>query len=156
MWKAKQQFESASAVTVDRMAESFARRKIRFAYLQGHQKKRALDSLDPPNRNPVSTVQENYGNAHSTSMQQKEAPKLSDFQGTRDAEDQKTLFSATFHTTYDLLPESKKKERAESVRSIALQHPGFPPPPETKDGRFQCRYCILEFRETEAVPIRWK
>jgi hypothetical protein len=141
---------------VDRIAESFARRRIRFAYLQEHQKKRTVDSLDPPKRNSVSMVQDNHSNAHDTNMQQKEVAKPSDPKGTGHAGDQQTLFSETVHTTYELLPEPKKKERAESVRSITLRHPGFPPPPETRNGRFRCPYCILEFRDTEAVPSCWK
>jgi hypothetical protein len=155
-WKAKQQFESASPVTVDRIAESFARRRIRFAYLQKHQKKRAVDAAETSNPNPGPLVEENGDKAQNPSIQPREAAKQSDFRGTRHAQDQQTLLSATVDTKLDLLPEPKRTERAESVRSIALRHPGFPPPPQTKDGRFQCPYCILDFRDVEAAPDRWK
>jgi hypothetical protein len=137
MWKAKQQFESASAITVDRMAESFARRRTLFAHLQEHQKKRDVDVYETPNRNPVPLVEESYDNTQIPSVRPREPAKQSDLQGIRHAQDQQTLFSATVDTKFDLLPKPEKKERAESVRSITLRHPGFPPPPQTKDGRFQ-------------------
>ena len=155
-WKAKQQFESASAVTVDRIAESFARRRIRFAYLREHQKKRAVDASETHIRNPGPLMEENGDKAQDPSIQPKEAAKPSDLRVREHAQDQQTLLSATVDTKFELPSEPKRTERAESVRSIALRHPGFPPPPQTKDGRFQCPYCILDFRDVEAAPDRWK
>ncbi|KAL6695705.1 hypothetical protein J3F84DRAFT_408721 [Trichoderma pleuroticola] len=72
-------------------------------------------------------------------------------------QDQHTIYSATVNTKLDMQPQAKRQERAESVASVALRHPGFPPPPQVCDetNSFQCPYCRLEFRACEAGRDRW-
>ncbi|KAF6788995.1 Kinesin light chain 5 [Colletotrichum sojae] len=51
--KAKDQFPNASENFRERIAESFARRRIRFEYLEKHQKKRDIDVVIPSRRKGV-------------------------------------------------------------------------------------------------------
>ncbi|KAF1850331.1 uncharacterized protein K460DRAFT_272656, partial [Cucurbitaria berberidis CBS 394.84] len=156
LWKANEEFKLASKIMKERIAESFARRRIRFEYLKEHQKKRAVDMISSPDNNSVPPPQGcSRDNVETTVEQKKEGPKKPIVSGATLPQDQRTLFSATVNTKYDLSTEGKKKARAESVRSIALRHPGFPPPPRTQNGRFQCPYCLLEFRDREAEKGRW-
>jgi hypothetical protein len=155
-WKAKDQFGTASETVRERMAESFARRRIRFEYLKEHQKKRAIDMRNPIEHHLVTESRTSVEPNEASLTQTQGIPKNENVPSPNYAHDQRTLFSATVNTTYELPPEPRTRERAESVRSIALRHPSFPPPPQVKDGRFQCPYCLLEFRETEAAPDRWR
>ncbi|KAJ4376386.1 hypothetical protein N0V83_001669 [Neocucurbitaria cava] len=148
IWKANDQFKAAPQIVKERMAESFARRRIRFEYIREHQKKRAKNGSAPP-------LKSNDGDTEAPIEQKKVVPIRSDNLVTTHPHDQRTLFSETVNTRYDLPPERRKKPRAESVRSIALRHPGFLPPPQIQGGKFQCPYCLLEFREREAENSRW-
>ncbi|KAF1829668.1 hypothetical protein BDW02DRAFT_560658, partial [Decorospora gaudefroyi] len=155
MWKAQEEFKSASATIKERMAESFARRRSRFAYLREHQKKRAIDTTNLPVSSSVLLAQKDDDDEVTTVAPKKAAAKQSNVIAASFPQDQRTLFSATIATKFDLSSGPQTKERAESVRSIALRHPGFPPPPQTRNGRFQCPYCMLDFRDAEAAPGRW-
>lgn len=157
MWKINETFKSASNKIKERTAESFARRRIHFEYLKEHQKKRAVDTFDlmdasatpkPPPDDISDTV---------SLLQKKTGQKRVNTLGTPCPKDQKTIFSATVNTEYDFPRQQRKKDRAESVRSVALNIAGFPPQPQTKDGKFQCPYCLLEFRAREAEEKgRWR
>ena len=156
LWKANDTFKNATEEIRDRSAESFARRRIRFEYLREHQrKKRAIDASHPHmvQQKPqlgLSTVQtpRNIDSTEQTTvMNSASAPYPEDLQ---------TIYSATVHTRLDFRPEPKRKERAESVKSIALANTAMPPPPDVKDGMFQCPYCLLEFRAREAEKSRWR
>lgn len=155
-WKANQQFKLASEVIKNRMAESFARRRIRFEYLKEHQKKRSIGILSLPNKIPAPLVQNNTTVDLVPILQTEEGSKMPIKTSAMYSSDQQTLFSATVNTQYNLPPEPKKKERAESVKSIALPQTGFPPPPQIRLGKFQCPYCILEYRDSEAEIGRWR
>ncbi|CAO2658332.1 Nn.00g060550.m01.CDS01 [Neocucurbitaria sp. VM-36] len=155
MWKANNHFKSAPQIVKERMAESFARRRIRFEYLKEHQRKRAVDLPILPEDGSAAPPEATTSHTDTLAVQKKETPKKLNISGVAYPQYQRTLFSETVNTRYDLPPERKREARAESVRSIALKHPEFPPPPQIVDGRFQCPYCLLEFRDREAEPGRW-
>ncbi|KAL7919843.1 hypothetical protein ACQKWADRAFT_300213 [Trichoderma austrokoningii] len=152
---AKSYFPSASEAFRQRLGESFARRRIRFEYLAEHQKKRAINmvvhkpqpslakaptgSIDPDKPTHVPKTHEANADAFSQ----------------RVSHDQYTVYSATVNTKLDMQPQPRRQERAESVASVALRHPGFPPPPRLYGDSFQCPYCRLEFRANEAGKERW-
>ncbi|PVH69881.1 hypothetical protein DL98DRAFT_438106, partial [Cadophora sp. DSE1049] len=147
---AKMQFPSASEAFRERMAESFARRRIRFEYLEKHQKKRAV------NRD----VQEEQGLPPEdgdglAQLQKQEPPKRPNIPVRRRLPDQRTIYSATENTKLEMRPQPRRQKRAESVASVALRHPGFPPRPRSSGASFQCPYCRLEFRAREADEGRW-
>ena len=156
LFKANEQFHLASEAIKERTAESFARRRIRFEYLKEHQKKRAIN-IQPPAKEAVAplpqtqSIVEEVKSPLSTNL-----PKIPTQSGPIVMQDQRTVFSATVFTQYNLAPESAQTARAESVQSVALPHVGFPPPPVTQHGRFQCPYCLLEFPDIEARKDRWK
>ncbi|KAF1966497.1 ankyrin [Bimuria novae-zelandiae CBS 107.79] len=147
--------ELAGAQHRQRIAESFARRRIRFEYLIEHQKKRSLE---------VSTAADtDLGPVHVTHSKEDEVPTEKEQRKPQQPQLNEvprpsavpTLLLATVNTKYDFTAQPKKKERAESVQSVALRHPGFPPPPKVTGGRFQCLYCLLEFGAREAEKRPW-
>lgn len=156
--KAKVQFPLASDVLLHRMAESFARRRIRFDYLREHQRKRALEL---PKENPKPTVAQQPESAprsnfsRAPTVKETEAPKTSIRFIEQRPKDQQTAYSATERTKLER-PVERRQERAESVVSIALRHPGFPQPPKITGPSFQCPYCRLDFRAAEAEKARWR
>ncbi|CZR68612.1 uncharacterized protein PAC_18511 [Phialocephala subalpina] len=148
---AKMQFPSASEAFRERMAESFARRRIRFEYLEKHQKKRAVDRdvQDEQGLPPEG------GDGLAQLLQKQEPPKRLNIPVRRLLQDQRTIYSATENTKLEMRPLPRREERVESVASIALRHPGFPPRPRSSGASFQCPYCRLEFRAREADEDRW-
>lgn len=154
-WKANEEFKLASDTIRPRIAESFARRRIRFEYLKEHQKKRAVDTGMQEQDSPPEP-QLKGGDGLTPVVRKQEAPKRANVPVRRRLQDQHTIYSATENTKLDLRPEPRRQERAESVASVALRHPGFPPPPKTSGGSFQCPYCRLEFRAREAERDRWR
>ncbi|KAH0422826.1 ankyrin repeat protein [Colletotrichum camelliae] len=155
--KAKSQFPSASDVLCHRMAESFVRRRIRFDYLKEHQKKRAVQvsrvqTRPPVSRQPKSTLVGNLPRVPTA--KEEEAPKGPNRRTEQQPKDQQTIYSATERTKLES-PVQRRQERAESVVSIALRHPGFPPPPKITGHSFHCPYCRLDFRAVEGGKARW-
>ncbi|KAK4063855.1 hypothetical protein Trihar35433_8563 [Trichoderma harzianum] len=154
---AKSYFPSASEAFRQRIGESFARRRIRFEYLAEHQKKRAVIAAAthqpqyPPAKVP-SKSKDAEGLTHVP-----KSLETAHLSNQRDPQDEHTIYSATVDTKLDMQPQPKRQERAESVASVALRHPGFPPPPQVCDetDSFQCPYCRLEFRACEAGRDRW-
>ncbi|KAH7397169.1 hypothetical protein BKA66DRAFT_605750 [Pyrenochaeta sp. MPI-SDFR-AT-0127] len=155
IWKANEQFKLASEIFKSRMAESFARRRIRFEYLKEHQQKRAIDMMTVPNNDLEPPRPNTDANVAPVSQTPEEGERHHE-PGKHFQQDQQTLFSATVNTQYNLPPEPKKKERVESVKSIVIPHTGFPRPPKIHFGKFQCPYCFLEYRDTEAEMVRWR
>ncbi|KAN0082027.1 hypothetical protein V8E54_003325 [Elaphomyces granulatus] len=152
-WKANEEFKLASDTIRQRFAESFARRRIRFEYLKEHQKKRAVDTgVQEQNSPPEPQLKGGGGSASLVKKQ--EAQKRANTVRRR-LQDPHTICSATENTKLDRRPEPSWRERAESVASVELRHPGFPPPPKTCGGSFQCPFCRLEFRAREAESDRW-
>ncbi|KAH8698203.1 hypothetical protein GQ44DRAFT_85149 [Phaeosphaeriaceae sp. PMI808] len=156
IWKVNETFELATEKIKGRTAESFARRRIRFEYLKEHQKKRALQkpSLKPHMTRTLDILPDEEDIQGSPALN-KTAPRARNIASAPYPEDQQTLLSATVNTKFDFRPELKMKERAESVRSVALRNAGFPPPPRTQDGSFLCPYCRLEFSAREVEKTRW-
>ena len=151
-WKANEEFKLASDTIRQRIAESFARRRIRFEYLKEHQKKRAVGTgMQEQNSRPEPQLK------GGGLVRTQEAQKRENVPIRWHFKDQHTIYSATENTKLDLHHEPRRQEeRAESVASVALRNPGFPPPPKTYGGSFQCPYCRLEFRAREAERDRWR
>lgn len=152
--KANDEFNLASNKIKERIAESFARRRVRFEYLERHQKKRAAVIVAPK---PLALApQLAPGEGSNVPTQKPVLPeKPSNIPMRRVLQDQRTIYSATENTKLVMRPGLKLFERAESVASVALRHTGFPPPPRVTGGVFQCPYCRLEFRAREAEKARW-
>ncbi|PON25383.1 hypothetical protein TGAM01_v205677 [Trichoderma gamsii] len=151
---AKSYFPSASETFRQRIGESFARRRIRFDYLAEHQKKRAVGAtVHQPQPSPVKVPSAKGTDepAHVFNTKEDDADAFSQ----RVSHDQYTVYSATVNTKLDIQPQPRHQERAESVASVALRHPGFPPPPKLCGDSFQCPYCRLDFRAHEAGKERW-
>lgn len=147
--KADDEFKLASDTIKQRIAESFARRRIRFEYLKVHQKKRAVDTGSVLGGTLAPKPRLEIDDGLTPLAKEKETAK-------RDHHlDQPTIYSATENTKLDLHPEPGQQERVESVASVALRHHEFPPPPNASGGSFQCPYCRLEFRALEAEKNRW-
>lgn len=156
VWKAKEQFKTASEPFQQRIGESFARRRIRFEYLAKHQRKRAVDVVVVTKPTVVEMATDDNNNTESLGHKKPRIPGVNNGPLMRTNRDQKTILSATIATKFDTFPEPIRQEKAESVKSIALRHHGFPPAPQTLDGRFQCPYCFLDFRDSEAEKARWR
>ncbi|KAH8680260.1 hypothetical protein BGZ61DRAFT_551033 [Ilyonectria robusta] len=153
--KVNDEFKLASDTIKSRIADSFARRRIRFEYLERHQKKRAAVIL-APKQNPVLTRTVQPVQTQNSVIGMPELPQVNlKLPLRRLTMDQRTIYSATENTKLVMRPGPKPQERAESVASVALRHTGFPPPPKVTNGIFQCPYCRLEFRAREAEKSRW-
>ncbi|KAF3074221.1 SNF1 protein kinase subunit beta-3 [Trichoderma lentiforme] len=152
----KTYFPSASEAFRQRIGESFARRRIRFEYLVEHQKKRvvnAVATLPQPSPSTVpSQSKDPDGLTHLSKPQE-----TANYSSQHVPQDQHTIYSATVNTKLDMQPQARRQERADSVASVALRRPDFPPPPQLCDkaNSFQCPYCRLEFRACEARSDRW-
>ncbi|KAH7007100.1 hypothetical protein EDB80DRAFT_718218 [Ilyonectria destructans] len=153
--KANDEFKLASDTIKSRIADSFARRRIRFEYLERHQKKRAAVII-APKQNPVLTRNLQPAQTRNSVVGMPEVPQVSLKMPLRRLTiDRRTIYSATENTKLVMRPGPNPQERAESVTSVALRHTGFPPPPKVTNGIFQCPYCRLEFRAREAEKSRW-
>lgn len=156
---AKVHFRAASEAFQERMADSLARRRVRFDYLEKHQRKRAYHS---PNQQPglveaskpVAALQGEY--AETPSIRNQEAAIISSPPSGRLPQDKNTVYSATVNTKLEVGSVVRQQRRAESVISIASEHPDFPPPPKIAGTGFCCPYCRLDFRAFEAKGDRWK
>jgi hypothetical protein len=157
MWKATDTFAKASDEIKSRMAESFARRRMRFEYMKEHQrKKRVVDASNLRDTNSIYPQLDLGNGPNAQKFDSQEQAPVPNNSSAPYPEDLQTIFSATVHTRLDFRPEPKKKERAESVRSIALVNTGIPPPPQTHNDRFQCPYCLIEFHAREAEKSYWR
>ncbi|KAK1853545.1 tol-like protein [Colletotrichum chrysophilum] len=141
------------------MAESFARRRIRFDYLRAHQKKRAIDVMTCDQRDvPQPKRLSGFGEAARTLLQHEKAsetPNIVDGAVDDQSKYQDTIDTATVNTKLENRPEPRETERAESVASVMTRHVGFPPIPKIIGTSFQCPYCCLDFRATEAQKSQW-
>lgn len=157
--KAQIQFHNAAETFHKRMAESFARRRIRFDYLKKHQTKLAIEAANFQQTSAIQAMsiaepgEPPFSQPSLTN--DLEAPLIVDVSARR-VEDPRTVYSATEHTKLEIGPQLRRQERAESVASVALRHVEFPPRPRVIGGSFQCPYCRLVFRAGEAQPSRWR
>ncbi|KAJ5613659.1 hypothetical protein N7528_007313 [Penicillium herquei] len=152
-WKANENFKSASSMIKLRIAESVARRRIRFEYLKEHQRKRRVilnyQTENLPNETQVNPL--------NTTIAIPEAQReITQATKCTASVHQGTILSATVNTRLDMKPDIKRPERVESVASVSLRHLGFPPPPKVHRGKFQCPYCFLEFPARDALKDRWR
>lgn len=155
---AKVHFRSASEAFQERMADSLARRRVRFDYLEKHQRKRAYK---PPNQQPglvvaskpMAALQGQRSEMSRTPIQ--EAAAISPPPSGRPGQEQKTAYSATLNTKLEMGSVGRQQKRAESVISVAQEHPDFPAPPRIMGASFHCPYCRLDFRAAEAKGPHW-
>lgn len=155
---AKVHFPSASEAFQERMAESLARRRVRFDYLDRHQKKRAYN---PPNQQPdlsialkpMTALKRMRSETSSTGDQGASAAPFRLL--GRLHKNQQSSYSATEDTKLEMGSVLRQQKRAESVISIAQEHPDFPPSPKVDGASFRCPYCRLDFRASEADGARW-
>ncbi|RMJ18403.1 hypothetical protein CDV36_001941 [Fusarium kuroshium] len=155
--KAHVQFPLASNAFKDRIAESFARRRIRFDYLRDHQKKRAIQAqgLELPSRPRTELDTQPQDNISTTPQAKDDEPSSKPDQPPQPRpQDQKTVYTTTEDTKLDMDRPKSESKRADSVASITLR-PELPPPPRFSGTAFQCPYCRLEFRAAEAEKNRW-
>lgn len=146
---AKVHFRSASEAFQERMADSLARRRVRFDYLEKHQTERAHK---PPNQHPGLFVAPKPRPAPrgelskmSSTRNQKSAAISSPPSG-RPPQDQKTGHSATLNTKLEMGSVVRQQRRSESVVSFAQEHSNFRDPPKITGASFYCPYCRLGFR----------
>lgn len=157
---AKIHFNSASEAIQERMAHSLARRRVRFDYLERHQKKRAHN---PPSQQPglsissgpMTPFQEKRSDTPSTRNLGAPTVPFPPLLRLRKDSDQRTFYSATENTKLELGSVVRHQKRAESVISTAQEHPDFPPPPKIAGSSFRCPYCRLDFRASEAEGAHW-
>ncbi|KAK2590356.1 hypothetical protein QQS21_011966 [Conoideocrella luteorostrata] len=155
--RAQVQFPLASNAFRERLAESFARRRTRLDYLKKHQKKRAFGMVKQDHdEHPASIPVLESGEGQISSAVNQKILAKSNVPARSRPHDYHTVYSATVKTKLEIGPQQKQNQRAESVATVALQHPGFPPPPRCPGASFQCPYCQLEFRAREAEKNRWR
>jgi len=158
--KAQNHFKLATNTMQDRIAESFARRRIRFEYLKEHQKKVTMAMSLPHQPEPTSSRAPQFTD-ESGQVSTSEPPLKPNDNANAPVQtpghDDGTLYSATQNTKFAKVPETQLEEPAESVRSVVIRHSGFPPPPDvSKTDSFECPYCRLEFPAREAKMGRWR
>lgn len=141
-------FPKASLALKERMAESVAKRRSRFSYIEKHQQKIAA-----PNH-PLLAPQ--------PPVVYKEASTLPQFvdQGIKQPPGgASTILSATEDTKLDQKQlRAVKEDHPESVASAYISQSGFPDPPKLRsiDTTFHCPYCCLECPIKEAHGEFWK
>ncbi|KAH8665486.1 hypothetical protein BGZ61DRAFT_140648 [Ilyonectria robusta] len=159
--KVEHQFTRSSPWMKERIAESFARRRIRFEYLKEHQKKLAI-GMNVTSRDASSTKMRDQHSGRPTSpfTESNTQADLPKFQNTmKDFPEQSAILTATEHTHLDMTSQSLLQdfEVAESVASVTLRHGGFPQRPRLHGSdSFQCPYCRLEFLAREAEGKSWR
>ncbi|EJT68929.1 hypothetical protein, variant [Gaeumannomyces tritici R3-111a-1] len=160
--RANNQFEKASEAIKTRIAESFARRRIKFDYLRDHQRKRARESsLPEPHRAPRDVVSLPRHDSKSAAAapegyaQPGQSPEATKGPHEMGAVNQMTILSDTEITQLDPLPAAGLQRRPESVTSVVIRGVEFPPPPKITDASFECPYCRFELRASDAEISRW-
>lgn len=155
---AKVHFDSASERLQERMADLLARRRVRFDYLEKHQRKRAYYM---PNQQPRLSVAskptaalQGTRSETSSSKNREPATNLSSPTG-RQLKDQTSIYSTTVDTRLMMSSVVRQQKRSESVISVAQENPDFPPPPKIEGVSFHCPYCQLDFRASEAKGAHW-
>ncbi len=154
----------ASDAIKERIAESFARRRTRFAYLKARQTRRAVRPPADPSPEPVAAGPPNQEIDKRGHAGPAPAPHLAGGGAAAPAQDLaarpadgETLYTRTQNTKLQDTPEIRRIDRPESVASVTLRHTGFPKPPDVagKIG-FECPYCRLQFPAREADIGRWR
>jgi hypothetical protein len=148
---------NASSIVRSRIAESFARRRIRFEYLREHQRKREV-AIESDQHTSVIGLHNNDDDINLPIVVDQPKSNGARKMTQPHAQDQHTILSKTVDTVYDIKSpdEPMSRERPESVVSMASKDPDFPRPPKILDGKFQCPYCLLSFGKEEASIDRWR
>ncbi len=162
------EFQRSSDAIKERIAEAFARRRMRFAYLKAHQARRVVDlpadaSPDPAAADPPNQEIDKHGQA-GPAPAPAPTPHLAGSGAAAPAQDlavrpadKSTLYTRTRNTKLQDTPEMRRNGRTESVASVTLRHRGFPKPPDvTGKAGFECPYCRLAFPAREADMDRWR
>jgi hypothetical protein len=151
---------NASSDIRERIAESFARRRIRFEYLRKHQRKREV-AIDHEQKTTTSVANLHHKDGDTDlPVVVVDQPKFSDARKATQshANEKHSILSDTVDTSYNIKgpDEPMRRDRPESVVSMAFKDPDFPRPPRVVDGKFQCPYCLLTFGKEEASIARWR
>ncbi|KAL8418965.1 hypothetical protein RB594_002249 [Gaeumannomyces avenae] len=151
----------ATEVIKERVAESFTRRRTKFAYLKSHETRRFIDPPADPSARPAavcraSNYREQEGPALATQQASDGLSALPQVQAKIPAKEG-TIYTRTQNTQLQDTPEMRQPERPESVASTIIRRQDFPKAPDVtgKDG-FMCPYCRLYFPAREARMDRWR
>ncbi|KAH7091461.1 hypothetical protein FB567DRAFT_518742 [Paraphoma chrysanthemicola] len=154
--RAKAHFRKAPAYILSRIADSFARRRTRFEYIREHQRKREAKVFIVSEPGIIVKHLNKQSELRTKPVRSTTTPSARNIQRKLRPHDQQTILSQTVDTEYRMGSRLMKVRRAESVRSVTLEHPGFPKPPLAQDGIFCCPYCSLHFHEQELEVHRWR
>lgn len=156
--RANEHFKLASENVKELMAESFARRRIKFNYIEQHRRKLQKQSIvfSQPDA-PLQPPEEDGRSGEDLPTRRPEfkaTPEPTQVLRRPLPMDQRTVFSATEVTRLEPPPPRPKSQRAESVASVLVRDPGFPPAPDVVGGTFECPYCHVDLvaRDAEAKP----
>ncbi|KLU85493.1 hypothetical protein MAPG_04516 [Magnaporthiopsis poae ATCC 64411] len=157
--RANEHFKLASENVKELMAESFARRRIKFNYVEQHRGKLQKQSLlsNRPNT-PPEPPEEGGSPGEDLPTRRPEfktTPEPTQVLPRPLPMDQRTIFSATEITRLEPLPPRPKSQRAESVASVLIRDPGFPPAPNVIGGTFECPYCHVDLVAGDAEAKPW-
>ncbi|KAI0881979.1 uncharacterized protein GGS22DRAFT_171263 [Annulohypoxylon maeteangense] len=150
--KVDHMFPKASKVLRERMAESIATRRMRFSYLEQHQKKTStLNEPAPELRQDEAIGKEEESALPMIELAQQRVADL----GLRVRPQPSVVLSTTVVTKLDpkgLNPAQNKLKRTESVSSVKISTGKFPSIPKLDPGRasFTCPYCFLVCPAKEA------
>lgn len=149
--KAQYLFPEADQFLLERVAESIARRRARFLYLERHQAKlRAMEEPVAPIRKELTIkIQPEVVKEETTSKPITPIhPPLSILSKAVPSLSKQTDFSRTLATKMEPVPQ----ERAESVSSTIMKTGEIPqvPPIDADTMSFFCPYCCLTCPATEA------
>lgn len=159
------EFRRASDAIKERMAESFARRRMRFIYMEARRARRGVGQFDPLPETATAVPPNQGTGRHGQAVR---APAPTPHLASDDAvdpaqdpaagpEDRGTLYTMTENTKLRGTPEMRQIDKPETVASVTLRHRGFPKPPDiTTNGGFECPYCRLQFPAREADIDRWR
>lgn len=155
--KAEHQFPRSPIWMQERIAESFARRRMRFEYLKHHQEKLACglhhESPPHPQNDPAGTTLTAFPET-DTQVNKPDSQNTTPRAGNRGVK-----LSATDNTRLDTIssPRTQVFPSTESVASLTTRHDDFPYRPKLQESdTFTCPYCFLVIPSTEAEGISWR
>ncbi|KAK8924349.1 hypothetical protein VCV18_004768 [Metarhizium anisopliae] len=148
--KAEHQFPRSPLWMQERIAESFARRRMRFEYLK-HQEKLACglhhESPPQPQNDATGTTLTTFPETDT------QVNKPGSQNTTPRAGNRGVILSATENTRLDTISSPRTTE---SVASLTMGHHDLPYRPKLQEsGTYTCPYCFLVIPPTEAEGIPW-
>lgn len=155
--KVEHQFPRSPLWMQERIAESFARRRMRFEYLKHHQEKLACglhhESPPQPQNDPAGTTLTPFPET-DTQVNKPDSRNTTPRAGNRSV-----ILSATENTRLDTIssPRAQVFPSTESVASLTMRHDDIPYRPKLQESdTFTCPYCFLVIPSTEAEGISWR